>query len=1150
MKKKHVVPCFNRHGLQKTWRIMRLSAIMMLFFGLTLSAETTEAQKRLENLNVENATILDVFREIESISDYGFFFKDDQMDLEKRYTFSLKNATIEEALAQIFSGKDYTYQIIGENVVVMRNDSSNPSAKTFAMLQQQGKTITGKVVDENGESIPGVSIVLKGSTTGTITDMDGNFTLSGVPENAVLVFSFVGMKTVEVQVAGQNNFNVVLLEETLGLEEVVVVGYGVQKKATLTGAVASVRSEEIVTTKNENAQNMVTGKIPGVRVTQKTSEPGAFNNNFDIRAMGSPLIIIDGIPRTNSDFQRLDPNDIDNISVLKDASAAIYGVRAANGVVLVTTKKGSNEKIEMNYSGSFTWQIPSGLPATINAIEYLTLRNEQAMHNVNGGAPVFGEEEFEAYRTGEKQSTDWYPLVFSDYAPQTMHNLSATGGNEKTTYYVGLGYLYQEGFFKSSDLNYTKYNVRSNISTEITDRLTLDLNINLIMDQQDRPYQDSWWIIRGFWRQGAHIPAYANNDPTKPYHGLIEGDNPVSFMDKDIVGSREYNKKWIQPAASLTYKIPGVEGLTAKGLFSYDYNTENSNVYRREYQQYRYDEASDTYSTFTRQSPNRITRESYFRDQTLAQASLNYEGTFNQHDVDALVLWEAQKRTSDNFRAQRDLILQLPYLFAGVAEGQLATMNSGSNDLYEDSNLALAGRVNYAFADKYLAGFLFRYDGSSKFGPGSQWGFFPAGSVGWRLSEESFFKNSTALSFVNQLKVRASYGKTGDDRASSYQFISGYNYPTGSSRRNFTGGYVFNGNFSASADNKGIPNPYITWYTAKTLDIGIDFIGWDGLLGVTADYFSRKREGLLATRSGGIPTVVGAGLPQENLNSDRTYGFELELSHQNRIGDFRYNAKGMFSLARIKRLYVERGDIGSSWSNWKNNQNDRLQGVHWGLQGQGQFESWEQIWSHPTYTGRGTLIGDYIYEDWNGDGEINGNDVHPIRYNQDPWMNFSLIFDASYKDFDLNFLLQGSAMSSLVYGEQLRQPLWGSGNSSAMEQFMDRWHPADPNADPYDPATAWISGHYAYTGSLPDVNSTFNVENSAYLRLKSVELGYTLPAPWVSRVGIKNLRFYVNAYNLLTFTKVDYVDPEHPDDTYGYLYPLNKTVSVGLNVKF
>ena len=1013
------------------------------------------------------------------------------------------------------------------------------------------KTIRGTVTDgESGEGLPGVNVLVKETANGTVTGVDGSYRLS-VPDDAdTLVFSSVGYASQEVTIGNQTVIDVALATDVQSLSEVIVVGYGTQDKATLTGAVSSIKSADIVTTKNENVQNMLTGKIPGVRVSQRTAEPGSFNNSFDIRGMGSPLVIIDGIPRTNADFQRLDPNNIDNVSVLKDASAAIYGVRAANGVVLVTTKKGTNNKVALSYSGSFTWQIPSGLPATVNAMEYMTLRNERAMHDINGGSPIFNEQQFEDYRTGKLQSTDWYPLVFSAYAPQTMHNLSATGGNEKTTYYVGLGYSYQEGFFKSRDLNYTKYNIRSNISTRITDQLTLDLNLGLIMDEQDRPYQDSWWVIRGFWRQGAHIPAYANNDPSKPFHGLIEGDNPISFMNKDIVGYREFNKKWIQTSASLKYDVPGVEGLYLQGLFSYDYNVESNNIFQREYKQYQYDEASDTYATFTRQSPNRIRREAYFRDQTLARASANYETDFGQHQVSGIVLAEAQKRQSDNFLAQRDLLLQRPYLFAGISEGQLSSMNSDSLSLYENANLALAGRFNYTYDSRYLAEILFRYDGSSKFGEGSQWGFFPAASVGWRISEENFVKNAPGLSFIDQLKVRASYGKTGDDGASSYQFISGYNYPSATDRRNFTGGYVFDGNFNASVDHKGIPNPLITWYTSRTLDIGIDFIGWNGLFGITADYFSRNREGLLGKRSGGIPTVVGAGLPQENLNGDRTYGFDFELSHRNNIGKLYYGVRGLYSLARVKRLHVERRPIGSSWNNWKNDQNNRLQGVHSGLQGEGQFQTWEDIWASPTYIGRGTIIGDYQYEDWNGDGEINDNDVHPIRYDQDPWMNFSLIFDASYRGFDLNLLLQGAAMSSLVYGEQLREPMWGSGNSGAMVQFMDRWHPADPNADPYDPATEWVPGHYAYTGTLPDVNSTFNTEDGAYLRLKSIELGYSVPSAITQRIGVADLRIYANTYNLFTITKVNYVDPEHPNDTYGYLYPLNKSITAGVNINF
>jgi TonB-linked SusC/RagA family outer membrane protein len=593
-----------------------------------------------------------------------------------------------------------------------------------------------------------------------------------------------------------------------------------------------------------------------------------------------------------------------------------------------------------------------------------------------------------------------------------------------------------------------------------------------------------------------------------------------------------------------------VTGLAIKGMFSYDYYVSSADLYQKEYFQYRYDDASQTFSKFSRQSPATIRRESYFKQQTLGQVGLSYDKRVGDHSINALVLGEAQKRKSDNFFAQRNIVLPLPYIFAGIADQQQATMNAAADGLYEFTNMALVGKFNYNFRSKYLAEFLFRYDGSSRFAPGAQWGFFPAASVGWRLSEEKFFRDIKALTLISNLKFRASYGKTGDDGASSYQFISGYNYPTATDRRNFTGGYVFDGAFNASADNKGIPNPNITWFTAKTFDLGVDLELWNGLFGVSADYFSRLREGLLAQRAGGIPTVVGAALPQENLNSDRTYGFDMEISHRNHIGQFSYNARIIASLARVKRLYVERGAIGSSWSNWKNNQNNRLQGVHNGLEGDGQFTSWEDIYNNPFYIGRGTLIGDYKYEDWNGDGEINGNDIHPIHYNQSPWMNFSFVFDASYKGFDLNFLFQGSAMGSLIYGEQLLIPLWGNGESGAMEQFVDRWHTADPKADPYDPSAQWIPGRFANTGITPDVNSSFNVEDGIYLRLKSIELGYTVPAKIVKRVGLKNFRVFANAYNLVTFSKIDYVDPEHPNDTFGYLYPLNKTISVGLNIKF
>lgn len=1121
---------------------MKLFVALMIVACLQVSAKSYSQKVTLSG---KDLSLEDVFQAIEKQTGYVFFFDHAWLDRARPVSVDVKNTRLEQVLEQCFHGQPLSYAIVGKTVVL------KPGEAPPAPVQDSLITVRGTVRDSTGGPLPGVSVWVRDQvSTGTSTGINGAYTLEQVPVKATLVFSYLGFSTQEIPVGGRQTIDVVLREEQTTLDELVVVGYGTQRKGSLTGAVASINNAEITTTKNENVQNMLTGKIPGVRVVQKTAEPGSFNNDFDIRGMGAPLIVIDGVPRTMADFQRLNADDIDNISVLKDASAAIYGVRSANGVVLVTTKKGSNKKSTLTYDGDFMWQFPSGLPKTVDIFEYMTLRNEKAMHNINGGSPIFDDAEFEAYRTGEKQSTYWYPLVFAEYAPQTQHNLNATGGNDNIQYYVGAGYLYQGSFFQSEDLNYSRYNLRSNITAKIANRFTLDGGINLITETQNRPYVDSWWIIRGFWRQGPQIPAYANNDPGRPFHGLIEGDNPISFMDKDIVGSRKFTNSWVQPSVALRYDIPGIEGLYARTLFSYDYNTDNRTYFQQEYEQYRYDEASDTYSTFTRQSPDRITREAYFRSQLLSQTTLNYSGAFDQHRVSGTLVWEAQKRKGDNLIAQRDLGLALPYLFAGLPLGQIARMNTGDNDLYEDANMGMAGRFNYSWSDKYLAEFLFRYDGSSKFANRFQWGFFPGGSVGWRISEENFMKNAAALSFIDQLKLRASYGLTGDDGASTYQWIAGYNYPAETSSRNFTGGYVFDGNFIASSASTGISNPNITWYTSETFDVGIDFEGWDGLLGFTVDYFNRRRKGLLAQRSGGIPTVVGAALPEENLNSDMTFGYDLEISHRNKIGELIYDLTGILSYTRIKAMYVESPTYGSSWSNWRDNQNDRYQNIWWGYEGDGRYESWEDIWSSPVYVSRDVLPGDYRYEDWNGDGEINDLDRHPFQLSSTPWLNFSLVGNVAFKGFDLYFLFQGSALSTVQYVEQLREPLWGNSESAAMAQFMDRWHPEDPKADPYDPATRWIPGHYAYTGTLPDPASSFNSVPGGYLRLKSLELGYTLPSKTVKKLGIASSRVYVNGYNLLTFSKVKYVDPEHPSDTWGYLYPLNKTVSAGINVTF
>lgn len=1125
-----------------------LTLVLVCFFSMSLSAALSESGQGLKETPVTvklkkgslESAIIDLQKTLRITFAYD-------RQLLREYDIpelSFSNVTLESVLNQVLDSKPLLFSEVHDVIVISRKEL-RPAVKS-GNLQAP---VTGKVVDETGVALPGASVRIAGKNTGTVTDVQGAFSISASQQDTLLI-SFIGYEVQRVRVGNNKSFTIRLSpSSSKNLQEVVVVGYGTQKKATLTGAIASITSSEILTTRNENVQNMLTGKLPGVRIVQKSSEPGSFNNSFDIRGMGTPLVVIDGVPRDN--ITRIDANDIESISVLKDASAAVYGVRAANGVVLITTKKGKSGTLDLDYSGSFGLQNPTGSPKSVSAADWMVLKNERSMHDVNGGTLKYSQDDIDAYLNGTKQGTDWWNEVMRTTAPQTQHSLSATGGTDKMRFYTSAGYLRQESFIRSNSLNYDRYNVRSNLSARITKQLNLDLNISGISDKKEQPYTNSDWIIRTFQRASAIQPAYANNNPEYLQYGYIEGDNPIAMMDAGLSGYKQFGNKWFQSSMILSLDIPKVQGLTAKGMFSYDYQAADNRQYKKEYRLYQYEEAADFYKPTTMQSPGTFRRENFAKAISLYQLSLNYSRTFNKdHTVSALALFEGQKRTGDNFYAQRELSLDVDQLFAGNSKNQQGSMNSGENDLYEKTNMGIVGRVAYDYRSKYLAEFSFRRDGSSLFGDGRQWGFFPAVSAGWRISEEAFWKNSS-LSFLNNFKLRGSYGKMGDDVASRYQFVTGYDYPATGDNNKQPGGYFFDGTFVNAAASRGIINPNITWFVAKTLDLGIDFDAWNGLIGGTLDYFSRKRSGLLETRALSLPGVVGATLPQENLNGDLARGFELQLTHRRTIHDFSYNLSGMLTFTRVRKLHDERARAGNSYENWRNNNEDRNQNFHRGYGEGGRFASYADIANSSVYYGRGTLPGDYIYEDWNGDGMINSLDEYPIVYqdSQSPFFNFSFTLGAGWKGFDLNALFQGSALSYVKYIEQLREPMWGHDLSNALDYFMDRWHPADPTADPYNHTTQWISGKYAYTGTLPDENSEFNMHNASYLRLKSLELGYTLPLKLVNTIGVKNARVYLNGYNLFTVKSIE-LDPEHPNESWGNLYPLSRIYTVGLNVKF
>lgn len=1029
-----------------------------------------------------------------------------------------------------------------------------------AAAQAQGIMVKGKVVDQHNEPVIGATVGVDKGKAKTVTDIDGNFTLQ-VPANAQIVVNYIGMKPATQSVGGRRELNFVLQDDVNQLQDVVVVGYGTQKRGSITGSVAAVKGDEMVRTKNENPQNMLTGRVAGVRVWQKSSEPGSYNNNFDVRGMGTPLVIIDGVPRDMSDFQRMNADDIQDISVLKDASASIYGLRSANGVVLVTTKKGQAGQTKFSYNGSYTIQSPKSMPKLLDAYKTMTLYNERNLNNVNGGSKIYTDEMFDEFRNGTRRETDWNNLIFAKTSPQTNHNITVSGGNDKTQYFVSFGAFYQEGFFKSGDLNYHKYNITSNLTTEVYRGLKLSLNINAMTDKQNNPYCTSTDIIRNYWRQGVLFPAYADEAGTMlNYDGLDLEENTVAKMTADISGYRRYKQSQVLTSGIFEYDFGTLtnvlKGLKAKVMFSYDYHLNNNTIYRKQYYQYAYDPATQTYKQklYASSAPSNLRREHYDTQQFLSQYTLSYNRDFGPHSVAAVVGMETQRRTGDNFYAMRNLAFSSPYLFNGVEEGQVA--NSATGGIYSANYNAFIGRLNYSFAQRYLIEGQFRYDGSSKFAKGHRWGFFPSVSLGWVVSEEPWFKNIEFLKGVDQLKLRASYGEMGDDSGANYDWVAGYTYPStsGNSEKGYYNqyapGFIFGSQFVYAATPMAIPNELISWYKAKTFNVGVDFDTNNKLFGFSLDYFSRKMTGLYEYRTSVFPTVIGAKPPRENANSSRNFGMELELRHHNRIGrNFVYNVKGIVTITRQKYLTaIQNGPYANAYDQWRNDHlNNRYQGVQFGYEGNGRYQNWDEIWNETLYHEKNLLPGDYKYLDWNGDGEINSQDEHPYAFDQTPWMNYSLSIDCAYKGFDFSMLWQGSALGSMSYEEPLYS-IWGQNGGGALEQYWDRWHPADENADPYDPNTKWVKGYYAYTGHYPSANSTFNRVSTAYLRLKQIELGYTLPK-WKVFPSL-NLRVYANAYNLLTITGVKFVDPEHPSDDLGRLYPLNRTYTFGVQVSF
>ncbi len=1006
----------------------------------------------------------------------------------------------------------------------------------------QGINISGSVTDDEGNALIGVNIQVKGTNIGTSTDIDGQYSLPNVEEEATLVFSYVGYQRQEVTVDGRTTIDVRMMADAQLLDEVVVVGYGKQKKVNLTGAVSSITSEDLSVVPTANVSTLLYGNLPGLIPLQRSGEPGADNVSFSIRGFSNPLVVVDGI--VGRDFSRLDPSEIESITILKDAaSAAVYGVSGGNGVILVTTKRGESGKPVVSYTMNYGLQSFANFPSVVNSAEYAILKNEAAVNTKQ--APLYSDDEIQKY--GDGTDPNYLNFNYTDYMmhkyfPQIEQNISIRGGSDKIKYFFLLGQTSQASVWKGVNggkLDYGKYNLRSNVDVTITDDLSIGVDFGGRSEDRNNLINSSGAMFSWYMYQTPiGLPKTPDGKISSRAYGL------TAYLDRDLTGYIKDKRNIFEGALSVNYEIPFVKGLSANVKAARDMNFRNQKRWLNKYFTYQWDEATQTSIEVGSRGADQLLLDNWESSASRIQSSLNYERTFaGTHNVKGLLLYEINDDQATNFQASRTgYSVPIDQIFAGPALGKNNT--GGASDNGRESYV---GRMNYDYSGKYLLEYSFRYDGSAKFPLDKRWGYFSGISAGWRISEESFFRDN--LPTINNLKLRGSWGELGSDNTGNFQYLTGYNYPSGSY---ILGGSIVTNGMVAS----GIPNPNITWEKSQIYDLGIDLSLSKGLLDVQADVFYRKRDGLLATRITQLPSTFGATLPAENLNSDDARGFEMALGHRSIIGEIKYGISTNISYTKLRNNHLEQRDFTNQYDNWRNNGADRNRNMGWAYKSLGSFQSIEEILLSPIQDQRqnSTLLpGDLKYQDFNGDGIINENDMRPIIRGSLPELNYGFGINAAWKRFAVYLNFQGASDYNIqrLYGSVI-QPF--QYDHTAYKYFLDRWHLADSKADPYDPNSQWIEGKYPPTrvGGNPNnaLPSTWLLEPITYLRLKSLSISYSLKNI-IQQVGIQDMSVSLSGQNLLTISNLreKTFDPEASGNRYTY-YPEIKTYNISFNVKF
>jgi TonB-linked SusC/RagA family outer membrane protein len=1115
---------------------MKLS--FFIYFATLLQVNAASVAQRV-SLDKNNASLKESLIDIQHQSGYSVFYDAKMLRDARPVNVHVHNVTLKEALDECFRGQPFTYTINEKTIVVtppkLRSFEATVSPEPFVLLMettpkilsfdtevQPGITITGRVTDSKGAPLSGVSIKIKGSDAGTVSDEDGKYRIVGADRNVVLVFSYVGYATQEFLVGHHTQINVSLTEQLSNLSDVIVVGYNTQKRTNITGSMVAVQAKDIENSSVSDPLESLEGKTPGLRITQSGGQPGGEGMTLNIRGPNSfasdnsPLVLVNGVVGNISD---LDPSFIESVTVLKDAaSAAIYGARASNGVILVTTKKGTGDsRLSVQYNGGYIVQNRINMPKRVwNSYDYMNMHNT-AVINAGGGGSLYGADTIALYKNPSDQypSFNWENFMFHPINI-VSHSLTIGGRTGNTSYQAAMGIWNQDGIVRG--FNYKKYTGMFNLESQVNKRLKLGVTTNGIVDNQTQPFNGSSDEILATLGQ---LPDYkptltdgSGNFANRAWPFAAGNKNPLAAASAGGLWNTDFK---FNGTAYARLNILDNLVWEVKGGMSY---TENDNkqqtpvvpVYDYLTNQF-YANLNDN-STISLNETN--TRTTYYT----VYSTLNYFTSFwKDYHLNVLAGVSQEKSNNSNLYGYRYGFASnnLDVISAGPSDGQQT-----AGDETEYALRSQFGKINLDYQNKYLLEGDFRRDGSSRFPPANKYAFFPSVSAGWRIAQENFVRKH--VGWLSELKLRASYGELGNDNVNGnypYQNVigTGWNYPFSSLQ-----GGVGRGNLA---------NDQLKWEQTDIANIGLEYNVLHSLLYGSIDYFSKTTSGIL--RQEQIPGYAGVGSPYVNEGKVSNKGYEVVIGHKGHIHEFDYSAE--FNISGYKNKLVKFGapEYGTNMMKEGYEMNS-----YYMYQSDGIYQSQDEITKGPTplYV---ESPGDVRIKDVDGDGKITPNDRVPVK-GINPDYYFGLNLSASWKGFDMNIFFQGEHGQKVLMNGEYSGVLPFGGNMAPLEWWNDSWTSSNHSA-----TKPIMDDYYGPLGASTRATTTFWLMDKSYMRLKHVSIGYTLPASLTKKASVSKLRVYVNAENLLTFTKFKFGDPE----TGGQLaYPMMSSLNFGLNVQF